>query len=298
MKNITDIFESIFDMNPDKIENNSAFYDKKSEFNINWVSQFTHHQNVDFQLDNNVLSVASDFPRIRLDLQIPLSQCLPAIKKIILNSSVNIYMLNKSLDETYLSKTIVFNDTLTIYNASEIKNINLVHSGKYHSIQFYRCSLIKNCSFSKINRIFVSDLNDMGVFKKCKFEEVENIHLNANDIFGGNYDVLNNLIDWDALRDSINSRHHRKIFAGGGASIYNLVEFIKNSRGADAFKFFIIPSKIQTKDVINHLFPDCEFKKLKQFTINDNDVTLKFDLRPRKSQIILYHNSMYGTFNK
>lgn len=277
MKNITDIFEGIFDQNTDQLENSAMIDDPNSEFNKEWTSQFNDTSELKIKFDNPVLHIdGKHMFGFTINLETPVTKFIPDVKETVFERNTVIYMHGRNFDKTFFGGVIQVNHgSMTIINAPVVDGIEF-KTNIYSNVECSQCNLFKNCIIKNTDSLLLKNDNGICTIKNCDAPDIRTIEFKGANIFKTDWQPLIDVIDWDAIKAPIDVKTSRSIDLSK-KSLQRLVSAVKYVYKYDWRGKGILPLKEMGNKLTKKLFPDCDFSSLKKITIEDNDTLLVID---------------------
>lgn len=277
MKNITDIFEEIFDRGPGKMDRIIMIDDPDSEFNKEWTSQFNDASELKIKFDNSVLHIdGKHMFGFFINLKTPVTKFMPDVKETVLERNAVIDMHGRNFDKTFFGSTIQVNHgSMIINNAPVVDGIEFKTS-IFGNVECSQCNLFKNCIIKNTDSLLLKNDNGICTIKNCDAPDIKAIEFKGINIFKTDWQPLIDVIDWDAIKAPIDVKTSRSMDLSK-KSLQRLVSAVKYVYKYDWRGSGILPLKEMGDKLTKKLFPDCDFSSLRKITIEDNDTLLVID---------------------
>lgn len=285
MKQLVDIFESIFDKNKDHLENHIIFDDPNSAFNKEWAVQISPENAHKFNIENNILHIGGEYindtSTIYIDCKIPLTDYFSSIRGIYTKG--NLQINGKKLDPSILGLTISAHGHINLQNILKINNINF--KGESNSIiSLYHCGILENCTMNGIKTLYLDTIR-INMFKNCNAPDLTKIFIEKSGLFKRGWPKLEKLIDWNQLVPPTNLRT-RQTISLNPQSLSKIASILKYSTKYSWGRVIEIPTVVPCNKIVEYLFPGCNFPKLSMIRVVDDIIVLK--IHPISNLIKIY----------
>lgn len=275
MKNITDIFEGVFNNAVGKLTWQTIIDNPDSEFNTLWVPQFMHtarRDQVNFEYRKQVLIVSTSNIKINFLMNPgckPLSDFISDIKTLSFVDSTTIDGAGNNITGQQLAPEISFNTRPIIRNVDWLGDMR-INLTRPDEITFWGVTGIKNSTLSNVDQLDIC--NKSTIIENIEALKLHTIKYDGRSVFD-DFSKLNDIIDWKNVNFD-NDPNLIQYCVDSKYSLKKIANYIKKSKLISKYDQIFLPLAVEFKIIVNFLYRNCNFPLLENIKIYDGSTTL------------------------